>query len=80
MPNKQGAKKAARDKAYNATPEQLKRRAARNKARRLMIAKKGAAAVKSKDVDHKDGNPRNNNARNLRLLSKAKNRGRNNNK
>ena len=27
-----------------------------------------------KDVDHKDGNPRNNSAKNLRVTSKSKNR------
>jgi hypothetical protein len=35
---------------------------------------KGKAAVKGKDVDHKDGNPRNNSLANLRLQSKSLNR------
>jgi hypothetical protein len=32
-----------------------------------------------KDIDHKDGNPRNNRASNLRVMSKGLNRGRDNN-
>ena len=45
-------------------------------ARRLMIKKKGKAAVDGKDVDHKDRNPRNNSTSNLRIESISKNRGR----
>lgn len=45
-----------------------------------MIKKHGKAALKGKDVDHKDGNPRNNAPSNLRIMSRKKNRGRNNNK
>ena len=80
MPNKQGATKAKYDKKYNATDEQKKRRAARNKARRKMIAKRGKVALKGKDIDHKDGNPKNNSPKNVRVLSKKANRSRNNNK
>lgn len=64
------------DTAYEARPEQVKARASRNAARRQMEAKHGAAAVKGKDVSHKDNNPRNNDPKNLRLESKSKNRGR----
>lgn len=74
------AKRAARQKEYNARPENKKKRAANNRARRLMIKKHGKAALKGKDVDHKDGNPRNNTPSNLRIMSRKKNRGRNNNK
>ena len=61
---------------YHSKPEQKKRRAGRNKARRLMIKKVGRAKVAGKDVDHKDRNPRNNAPSNLRIRSKATNRGR----
>lgn len=61
---------------YHGKPEQIKRRAGRVMARRLMIKKKGKAAVAGKDVDHKDRNPRNNSTSNLRIESISKNRGR----
>lgn len=64
-------------KNYHSKPEQIKRRAGRNAARRLVIKKKGKAAVAGKDIDHKDRNPRNNSASNLRIQSKKQNRGRN---
>ena len=62
---------------YHSKPEQRARRSSRNKARRLAIKKNGAAAVKGKDVDHKDRNPHNNSPKNLRIQSKKTNRGRN---
>jgi len=62
---------------YHSQPKQKKRRAQRNAARRLMIKKKGKAAVAGKDVDHKDRNTANNALSNLRIQSKKKNRGRN---
>lgn len=62
---------------YHSKPEQKKRRAGRNKARALVIKKRGKKALKGKDVDHKDRNPRNNSSSNLRIQSKKKNRGRN---
>jgi hypothetical protein len=49
-------------------------RSNRNKARRAAKKKFGAAAIKGKDVDHKDGNPMNNSPSNLRLRSKGENR------
>jgi len=67
---------AKEDREYHGRPEQIKRRAGRVMARRLMIKKKGKAAVAGKDVDHKDRNPRNNSASNLRIESISKNRGR----
>lgn len=71
-------KKEYRD--YHGKPEQIKRRAGRNSARTILTKRLGKAAVAGKDVDHKDGNARNNSAKNLRLMSVKKNRGRNNNK
>ena len=63
---------------YHSKSKQKKRRAGRNKARRLVIKSRGKAAVKGKDIDHKDRNPLNNNSRsNLRIQSKSKNRARN---
>ena len=46
----------------------------RRLARRLMAKKLGLKKIKGKDVDHKDGNPRNNSRSNLRIRSKSSNR------
>ena len=67
----------ARQKAqakYNSKPEQVKRRTARNKARREMIKKGKARKGDGKDVAHKNGNPRDNRSGNLTMQSKSKNR------
>lgn len=58
---------------YQGKPSQIKRRAGRNKARRTVL--KGRKS--SKDVDHKDRNPLNNSRKNLRLVSRSRNRSRN---
>lgn len=62
---------------YHSKPEQRARRSSRNKARRLAVKKYGNAALKGKDVDHKDRNPHNNSRSNLRIQSKSTNRSRN---
>lgn len=64
-------KKAAYDKKYNAKSEQKENRAARGRARTKMGLKKGDP----RDVDHKNGNPKDNRKSNLRATSKKKNRG-----
>ena len=62
---------------YHSKPAQKKRRAGRNRGRRLAIRKFGKNAMVGKDVDHKDRNPLNNGMFNLRLQSKKRNRSRN---
>ena len=68
----------ARDykKEYKAsrTPERRKANIMRKRARRLMIKKKGKAALRGKEVDHKNNNPTDNSAKNLRIISKKANR------
>lgn len=63
-------------KAFHGKPEQVANRASRNAARAKMEKAHGKAALAGKDVDHKDGNPKNNAAKNLRVESVSKNRGR----
>jgi len=59
---------------YHSKKEQVSNRASRNKARATVAKRKGKAAIKGKDVDHKDGNPRNNSLANLRLQRPSTNR------
>ena len=54
--------------------KRVKQRASRNAARSAMVAGGLAKKGDGKDVDHKDGNPRNNKRSNLRVQTKAKNR------
>tara|TARA_Y100000004_G_scaffold12634_1_gene13544 strand:+ start:11391 stop:13262 length:1872 start_codon:yes stop_codon:yes gene_type:complete len=65
---------------YHGKPEQIKRRAKRVQARRDLEKEGRVSKGDGKDVDHKDGNPLNNNSKNLRVTSIAHNRSRNNNK
>ncbi|WP_422048065.1 HNH endonuclease [Shimia sp.] len=69
---KRDYKKEYRD--YHGKPEQIKRRAGRNKARSLMIKKHGKKKLAGKEVDHKDFNPRNNSSSNLSIKSRSANR------
>jgi len=59
---------------YQSRNEQKKDRAGRNAARRKMIKNGSARKGDSKDVHHRDKNPRNNSSSNLSLLSKKSNR------
>jgi len=59
---------------YHSKPEQIARRASRNKARSLMIKKRGKKALKGKEVDHKDFNAKNNSSSNLSIKSRRANR------
>jgi hypothetical protein len=63
--------------SYHKSERQKKRRAGRNKARRMVIKKRGKNAVQGKDVHHADRNPTNNGMSNLKIQSKKKNRGNN---
>ena len=59
---------------YNRKPEQKKRRAARNAARRKLMKEGKVRKGDGKDVAHKNNNPRDNSSGNLAVQSKAKNR------
>ena len=60
---------------YQGTPEQLRNQSTRHKARRKMIAAKGAAAVQGKDVHHVNGIGAGNGHDNLAIMSVKRNRG-----
>ena len=59
---------------YQGRPEQIKRRAARNAARRKLMKSGKVRKGDGKDVAHKDNNPKNNKRSNLSVQSKSKNR------
>ncbi len=59
---------------YHGKPEQIKRRAQRNKTRRMMARKGLVKKGDGKDVDHKDNNVYNQESSNLQVMSKSKNR------
>ena len=63
-------------KHFNSKPDEKKRRAGRNAARRKMAAAGKVKKGDGKDVHHKDGNALNNKRKNLRVESKSKNRAR----
>lgn len=59
---------------YHGKPEQIKRRAGRNAARRKAVAAGKASKGDGKDVHHKNGNTRDNSAKNTAVISRSKNR------
>ena len=85
MPRKGEFKKGAtkdsiRQRKYNSSPEQKKRRAQRNAARRQMEKEGKVRKGDGKDVDHKKHKARgklNNSRSNLQVMDKSKNRAKN---
>ena len=72
MPAKRNYRKEYEN--YHKSPTQKKRRAGRNAARRIM-AKTGAVRKgDGKDVDHKNGNAKDNSRKNLKVKPKSVNR------
>ena len=61
-------------KKYHKKPKQKKRRAQRNSARRKMTKAGKVRKGDGKDVDHKNRNTADNRSKNLRAVSKSKNR------
>ncbi len=67
-------KRSVQQRKYNSKPAQKKRRAQRNAARRKLTKSGRVRKGDGKDVDHKDRNTANNSSKNLRVVSKSKNR------
>ena len=59
---------------YHSSSEQKKNRASRNAARNSLEGDGRVSRGDGLDVHHRDGNPRNNNASNLRVASQKANR------
>jgi hypothetical protein len=59
---------------YDKSPARMAANRSRKKARYDMEKSGSASKGDGKDVDHKDGNPKNNSKSNLRLIARAKNR------
>lgn len=79
MPGKGQFKKGAkadsvRQRAYNSSEEQKKRRAERNASRRKMEAAGKVRKGDGKDVDHRNHNTKDQSSKNLSVMSKSKNR------
>lgn len=82
MPKKGEYKKGAtadsvRQRKYNSSPEQKKRRAERNASRRKMEKAGKVRKGDSKDVDHRNHKTSDQSAKNLRVMDKGKNRAKN---
>jgi len=61
-------------KNYLGTPEQMERNAARKRARRKMEKEGKAEPFDGRDIHHKDGDPLNNNPKNLSSVTVHYNR------
>ena len=60
---------------YHSKPEQRRRNDGRKQARRNMVKIHGKGKLAGKDVDHKNGNARDNRPSNLKIRSVKANRG-----
>lgn len=79
MPKKGEYKKGAtadsiRQRKYNGTPEQKKRRAERNASRAKMVKAGKARKGDGKDVDHANHKTSDQSSKNLKMMPKSKNR------
>lgn len=68
-----------RQRKFNSTPEQKKRRAERNKARRKLEREGKVRKGDGKDIDHKNHNTKDMSSKNLAIMDKGKNRAMNQN-
>ena len=59
---------------YGSTTKAKKDRASRNKVRRALTRTGRVSKGDGRDIDHRDGNPRSNSRRNLRVMSRSRNR------
>lgn len=75
MPSSANYKRDYKQEAkYHATPAQKEKRASRNAARAEMMKSGKVRKGDGKDVDHKNGNPKDNRKSNLGVKAKGSNR------
>lgn len=75
---KSGAKPdSVRQRKYNGSPAQKKRRAERNATRRKMEKAGRVKKGDGKDIDHKNHNTGDHSSKNLRVMSRSANRAKN---
>jgi hypothetical protein len=74
LPNKAAGRNYKAEYKYQGTPEQIKRRSSRNKARRAMIKAGKAKVGDGKDINHKNGNPLDNRKSNFQVEDRSANR------
>ena len=60
--------------SYHSKPAQKKNRAARNSARRSLMKSGRVSKGDGKDIDHRNGNPRDNRKKNLSVMARSANR------
>jgi hypothetical protein len=72
MPTKRNYKREY--KKFHSSTAAKKDRASRNKVRRAATRTGRVHKGDGKDIDHKNGNPRDNRSNNLRILSRSRNR------
>lgn len=72
LPNTPGRQRA--QAKYNSKPEQKKRRAQRNKSRRLLMRQGKVRKGDGRDVDHNNHNTADNSAGNLTVRAASENR------
>ncbi len=68
------ARDYAKEYAASRRPDRRKANISRKRARRKMIKKFGEAALRGKEVDHKNMDPTNNSMSNLSIMSRRANR------
>lgn len=72
--SKSATKDSIRQRKFNSSDEQKKRRAERNSSRAKMVQAGKARKGDGKDVDHVSHNTADKSAKNLKVISRSKNR------
>lgn len=68
---------SVRQRKYNSSPEQKKRRAQRNKARRKLMREGKVRKGDGKDVDHRNHNTKDMSSDNISVMDRSSNRAKN---